>query len=169
MLGEQSETWQRFNVGRLLVRSLRRFEATIVAHLQARGHSEARMSYLKTILFLDAGGTRITDLANKASMTKQAMSELVMQCETLGLVTRIPDLEDARAKIVALTPKGLEWLDALGEAVRHAEGEMRQTLGEQGTGRLVAALNAYCGLSPHEKPKRSAAADAGRSRAATRM
>lgn len=168
-MGEQSETWQRYNVGRLLVKAVRRFETAVVAHLQARGLIEARMSYLKVILYIDVGGTRITELANKAQMTKQAMSELVMQCEALGLVRRLPDLEDARAKIVALTPVGLEWLDALGDAVRHAEAEMREAIGDKATASLIDALNGYCGSDSRGTSKSLPAASNRRSKPAAQM
>jgi DNA-binding MarR family transcriptional regulator len=63
-------------------------------------------------------------------MSKQAMGDLVDQCEAWGLVTREPDPRDARARMVRFTPTGLAWLQAFKDAVAQAEAEFRAEVGE---------------------------------------
>jgi DNA-binding MarR family transcriptional regulator len=43
-------------------------------------------------------------------MTKQAMGDLVDQCEAWGLVARERDARDARARRIVFTAAGLAWL-----------------------------------------------------------
>ena len=62
-------------------------------------------------------------------MSKQAMGDLVDQCEAWGLVTREPDPRDARARLVRFTPTGLAWLQAFKDAVAQAEREFRAEVG----------------------------------------
>jgi DNA-binding MarR family transcriptional regulator len=73
------------------------------------------------------------------------MSQLVEQCEELGLVTRKADKQDARAKIVAFTPYGLEWLAAFKTALFKTEEEMRDELGTLRVDGLAMALESYAG------------------------
>lgn len=54
----------------------------------------------------EEGGSRITDLAAKAKITKQSMSVLVTQLENGGYVKKTPDPNDKRAWLLVLTAKG---------------------------------------------------------------
>lgn len=138
-----SDAWRHGNIGRLLNNAVRRFESRVFELLSGAGHSEARLTHLNLTRNLDVGGTRITELARRAEMTKQAMGELVVQCEALGLVYRESDPTDARAKIVKFTPSGLKWLAAFRSALQQAEREMRQELGTLCVDGLSAALKTY--------------------------
>jgi DNA-binding MarR family transcriptional regulator len=55
---------------------------------------------------ITADGTRLTDLAAWAGMTRPSMAQLVDELEADGLVERRPDPSDGRAKLVVLTPSG---------------------------------------------------------------
>ena len=88
-------------------------------------------------------GTRLTELARRASMSKQAMGELVDQCVELGLVDRLADPSDGRARIVKFTRAGLIWLDAFRDAVDVAEREMRAEIGKTAMNTILKALAAY--------------------------
>ena len=48
----------------------------------------------------------------------------------LGLVQRLPDPHDARARRVCFTPTGLDWLRAFEAAVAQAEAEWRAEVGD---------------------------------------
>jgi len=108
-----------------------------------RGHDETRIAHVSLTRNLDVEGTRLTELARRASMSKQAMGELVDQCAELGLVDRIADSTDKRARIVMFTPAGLEWLDAFREAVDIPENEMRSELGKTAMDAILKGLAAY--------------------------
>jgi DNA-binding MarR family transcriptional regulator len=53
-------------------------------------------------------GGRLTDLAERAQMTKQAVGEVASELEKMGYVERVPDPADGRAKIIRLTGRGSE-------------------------------------------------------------
>nr|WP_041756302.1 MarR family transcriptional regulator [Bradyrhizobium sp. ORS 278] len=135
--------WRRGNVGRLLNNAVRRFESRVLELMVASGHPESRIAHVSLTRNLDIEGTRLTELARRASMSKQAMGELVDQCAELGLVTRVADPDDGRARLVRFTPAGLTWLQAFGEAVDIAEAEMRKELGKAAMDVIVDGLAAY--------------------------
>lgn len=137
--------WRTNNAGRILNSALRRFEQRVMALMAEQGHGELRSWHVNLTRHLDLDGTRITELARRSSMTNAAMNELIGQCETLGLVSRVPDPLDGRARIVHFTPAGLAWLDAFGRAVGVAQQEMTQDIGQRNMSSLLKVLRDYAG------------------------
>jgi DNA-binding MarR family transcriptional regulator len=135
--------WRHANVGRLLNNAVRRFEARVLELMSAKGHDETRIAHVNLTRNLDVEGTRLTELARRASMSKQAMGELVDQCVELGLVDRVADPSDRRARIVMFTRAGIVWLDAFRDAVDIAEQEMRSELGKTAMDAILKGLKAY--------------------------
>lgn len=135
--------WRHANIGRLLNNAVRRFEARVLELMSASGHVETRIAHVSLTRNLDVEGTRLTELARRASMSKQAMGELVDQCVDLGLVDRVADPSDGRARIVMFTSAGLAWLDAFRDAVDLAEQEMRTELGKPTMDAIVRGLAVY--------------------------
>ena len=132
--------WRQTHLGRLLGHALRRFDArvlTLMAHnmdvplalsnLAARGQVTAAHIHITRHLPLE--GARLSDLAQSAGVTKQAMGDLVTQCEAWGLVTRTLDVVDKRARKVTFTADGLHWLAAFETAVTQAEAEFKEAVG----------------------------------------
>ena len=85
----------------------------------------------------------MTELAAWAGMSKQAMGDLVTQCEAWGLVTREPDPAEARARQICFTPIGLDWLAAFRDAVAQAEQEFRTAVGADVATVVALGLEAY--------------------------
>ena len=78
----------------------------VIARLTERGHAEVRSAHGAVFQYLDDTGTTVSVLADRAQMTKQAMAELVRHLETHGYVSRVPDPDDRRAKLVTPTARG---------------------------------------------------------------
>jgi len=93
---------------------------------------------------LTADGARLTELAQRAGLTKQAMGALVTQCEAWGMVTRVPDAADARARQIRFTAAGLAWLEAYSEAAAQAQAEMCSAIGDEVAMVVAMGLEAYC-------------------------
>jgi DNA-binding MarR family transcriptional regulator len=135
--------WRAGNVGRLLNRAVARFEARVLALLAQDGFA-VRPVHLAVTRNLDFTGTRATDLAQRAAMTKQGMGQLIDQCEADGLVFRDADPLDGRAKIVRFTPHGRAFMASFRLAVGQAEAELRAELGPERAAMLLATLAEYC-------------------------
>jgi DNA-binding MarR family transcriptional regulator len=138
-----SGEWRHTNVGRLLNNAIRRFETRVFELLADAGHTEARLTHLNLTRNLDAAGTRMTEIARRAGVTKQAIGELIAECEELGLIKRYSDPTDGRAKLIKFTDRGLGWLEAFRAALEQAEAEMQEELGALRLDGLKAALEAY--------------------------
>ena len=151
-----ADAWRQTHLGRLLGHAMRRFDARVL-ELMARdvevplalsnlaARDKVGAAHVHITRHLSLAGDRLTDLAEKAGMTKQAMADLVAQCEAWGLVTREADPWDARARRVRFTETGLAWLRAFHGAVRQAEAEFRQEVGEEVATVVALGLEAYAG------------------------
>ena len=112
-----------------------------LSNLAARAQVGA--AHIHITRHLQVGGSRLTELASNAGMSKQAMGDLVTQCEAWGLVTREPDLLDKRARQVVFTASGLLWLQAFERAVAQAESEFKQAVGADVATVVALGLEAY--------------------------
>ena len=89
------------------------------------------------------GGTRATLLAERASVTKQAIGEVVSELEGKGLVSRVPDPEDGRAKLIQLTRKGHRLMVAAYDVISEIEAALLDVAGARNvetTKRTLSAL-----------------------------
>ena len=148
------DRWRQAHLGRLLGHAMRRFDERVLAlmthdaevplalsNLAARGQVGAAHIHITRHLAL--GGSRLTDLAASAGMSKQAMGDLVDQCVAWDLVKREPDPLDARARRIVFTPTGLLWLAAFRAAVAQAEAEFRAQVGQDVATVVALGLEAY--------------------------
>jgi DNA-binding MarR family transcriptional regulator len=148
------DRWRQTHLGRLLGHAMRRFDERVLhlmahnegvplalANLAARDQISAAHVHITRHLALE--GSRLTDLAQAAGMSKQAMGDLVDQCAAWGLVQRQTDVLDARAKRVVFTADGLAWLRAFKDAVAQAEAEFRQAVGPDVATVVALGLEAY--------------------------
>jgi DNA-binding MarR family transcriptional regulator len=150
------ENWRLTHLGRLLGHALRRFDERVLV-LMARNvdvplalsnlaaRAQVGAAHIHITRHLAVGGSRLTDLAHSAGMSKQAMGDLVDQCEAWGLVIREPDPHDRRARTVVFTASGLLWLQAFRDAVAQAEAEFRQAVGTDVATVVALGLEAYAG------------------------
>lgn len=137
------QRWRTDNVGRLLTNALRRFEERVMTLMVEAGHEQTRGWHVNLTRHLDLEGTRITELARRAAMTNAAMTELIDQCESIGLVQRTVDPTDKRARIVCFTPLGEQWLGDFGRAVGRAQQEMADEVGAPAMDATLTALRHY--------------------------
>jgi DNA-binding MarR family transcriptional regulator len=135
---------------------MRRFDARVL-HLMAHNvdvplalsnlaaRAQVSAAHIHITRHLSLQGSRLIDLADSAGMTKQAMGDLVTQCEAWGLITRQADPQDARAKRIVFTDTGLAWLRAFEQAVAQAEREFKQEIGADVATVVSLGLEAYAG------------------------
>jgi len=146
--------WRQSHLGRLLGHATRRFDERVLelmaqhidvplalANLAARDKVSA--AHIHITRHLPLNGARLTELADMAGMSKQAMGDLVTQCEAWGLVQRVADTLDARAKRIVFTANGLDWLRGFEQAVAQAEEEFRQDVGNDVATVVSLGLEAY--------------------------
>ncbi|GCE21576.1 MarR family winged helix-turn-helix transcriptional regulator [Dictyobacter kobayashii] len=119
------------NIGRYFWRAHRAFVALSVRKLAARGHTGLSPAHTTLISHLDTEGTRITTLAKRMNITKQAAGHLVADLAKKGYVVSAPDSTDRRAVQVTFTELGWRFLHDAYELKGEMEQEFSAILGEE--------------------------------------
>ena len=87
-------------------------------------------------------GTRLTDLAEQGQITKQSAGFLVDQLQQAGLVERVSDPADARARLVRFTERGLRLVSVARKVERQILREWSRHLGPERFAALQDGLTA---------------------------
>ena len=93
-----------------LFRLARLLDEAAVARVARAGAPALRTSHTALLPHLDLEGTRLVDLAARVGVSKQAVGQLVDDLEAMGVVERVPDPEDGRARRVRFTRQGVQAL-----------------------------------------------------------
>ena len=109
----------------------------VFERLREKGFNDVREGHGCVFGFIDLEhGSRLTDLAERAGLTKQAVGEAVGELERLGYVERVPDPGDGRAKIIKLTARGTDACLSGRRIFAEIEREWAEQFGEE----LIAGL-----------------------------
>ena len=101
---------------------------------------------------IDLDGTRLTELANRANMTPQAMGELVDDLERRGYVRRVPDPSDRRAKLIVPTEIGYGSLQAAFDTIDGIEQRLEELIGPRRLSQLRSTLAQIIASEPSRQP-----------------
>ncbi len=130
------------NLGLLLFIPYRAIESQVFAAVQAAGFADLTIAQARVFQRIGPDGTRLTELAQAAQVTKQTAGFLVDQLEKAGYVERVPDPSDARARLIRVTSRGSEAVAVGAEVIENIEAEWTRHLGRKKMGDLRATLNA---------------------------
>ena len=122
------------------------------------GHPEIREGHGCVFGFIDLEhGSRLTDLALSAGLTKQAVGEAVTELERLGYVVRVPDPHDGRAKIIQLTDRGMDAVIKGRRIFAEIEREWAEQIGPELVASMREAALRIASLETEQRSRRSAA------------
>jgi DNA-binding MarR family transcriptional regulator len=132
-------TQDELNLGLLLFIPYRAMEKAVLDALAAAGY-DMTVAQARVFQRIDQDGSRITDLAEAAVLTKQTVGFLVDQLERAGYVERTPDPRDGRARLVRVAARGAAAVQASMSVVAEVEARWTAHLGETRTAQLREAL-----------------------------
>jgi DNA-binding MarR family transcriptional regulator len=137
---EQIAAFRQEHIGRYFLRAHRAFSERAFEKFQHYHHPGLRFTHMALIAQLDLEGTPITVLAERAGMTKQAMSQLVHEMEERGYVQRKSSPQDRRTTLVHFTDAGFRLLQDAYHIKQEIEAEYIAVLGEDGFKQLRSLL-----------------------------
>lgn len=127
-------------------------EAELQQRLVAGGFADVRHAHFAVFRHMQPEGLRLTDLAERAQMTKQAAGELVTHLQGRGYLVRSADPGDGRVRIIRLTPKGHAARAFAFSAFAAIEAEWAERVGADRMAQLRATLAAIAALDGAESP-----------------
>src|SRR3954468_19589499 len=127
------------NTELLLFYPYRALESRVLAALAAAGF-DITLAQARLLQRVADQGSRLTELAAQAQVTKQAAGELVDQLVLRGYVERVPDPRDGRARLVRLAGRGRQAVATAAPVVAAVEAEWTAHLGADAMADLRRAL-----------------------------
>jgi DNA-binding MarR family transcriptional regulator len=115
----------------LLFKCARLLNEEALERVRAQTRQPVRVAHATLLPHVDLEGTRLTDLASRLDVTKQAAGQLVDELVEMKMLERVPDPQDARAKRVRFTRRGREALFHGIGTLRSLEAELAAALGEK--------------------------------------
>ena len=103
--------------------------ARIQRDLIADGFDDIGVAHLAVFQYPSPRGLRVTLLADRAGMSRQAITYLIRDLEGKGYLELRPDPSDKRASLVHPTQRGEAAIRAIRAAVRRVEQEWERQLG----------------------------------------
>jgi DNA-binding MarR family transcriptional regulator len=134
-----AEDEDELNLGLLLFIPYRFMEIRVLDALRDHGH-DLGLSQARVFQRIAPQGSRLSELARAAQVSKQTVGSIVDQLQRAGYVERVTDPEDARGRLVRLTDQGREMVALSEPVVREVEAAWRTHLGPARTRQLRAAL-----------------------------
>jgi DNA-binding MarR family transcriptional regulator len=131
---------ESLNVGLLLFLPYRAMETRVFEGLAAAGFDDFTRAQARVFQRIAPDGSRLTDLAEQAGITKQSAGFLVDQLERAGYVERVPDPADGRARLVRVAKRGARSVEASRGIVAQVEAEWTAYLGARRMAQLRRIL-----------------------------
>lgn len=128
------------NVGLLLFLPYRAMEDRVFRAMAEAGFDDITPAQARVFQRISDGGSRLTDLAEQAGITKQSAGFLVDQLERTGYVDRVPDPRDGRARLIRVAERGARGVEASRRVVAEVEREWTDHLGAERMDQLRAIL-----------------------------
>jgi DNA-binding MarR family transcriptional regulator len=134
------------NLARLLREFGRDYERRIWQQLAIKGYPDVRPAHSAVFANLGMGAVRVTELAERAQVTQQAMGKMLKELERMGYVCRDVDSEDKRARSIGLTDKGVKLAADSLAVVQDVRSYYDQKIGEERLAELETKLREALGL-----------------------
>ncbi len=131
-MGNRSSVTQELGtLGALLRAPFAALQEFVYRDLGQAGHRDVRPAHSAVLRNISRAGSRVTEMAERAGMTKQSMAELIEYLRARGYVELAPDPSDGRAKLVRLTAQGWKLHGVLVRRSREFENECARGIGDQ--------------------------------------
>jgi DNA-binding MarR family transcriptional regulator len=136
----KNKTEEIHTLGALLRLPYETLVARTYAELAASGFDDIRPAHSSVFRHILPDGSRLTELAERAQLTKQSMAYLVDALQQQGYVDFVPDPRDGRAKLLHLTPRGLAFQEAAIVVSQRIETGLSRQLGAKNLAQLRTLL-----------------------------
>lgn len=114
-----------------------------------------RGSQVRLLAAVPPEGIRVTDLAERLGMTKQALGEFANALEAKGLLESVGDARDRRVRLLRPTRAGRTVAGAVTSAIDDIEQRWRSEIGEEEWDRLRSTLARMHAAATRDRPSRT--------------
>jgi len=129
-----------FELPLLLFAGFRSLIDQLHAELAERGHPDVRPAYGFAMQAIGARGATASEIGRRLGVSKQAAGKTVDRLTALGYVERVDDPQDARRKLIRLTPRGVDSLVQSAEIFDRLRARWVARLGAEKVAQIESSL-----------------------------
>jgi DNA-binding MarR family transcriptional regulator len=143
------------NFGFLLAKASQRWNELLTAEFASAGFPEVRAAYGSLLVPLfEEDGLRQGELARRARLSKQTLTTMARALERDGLIERRPDPSDARATLIYLAPRALEFRPTAERILARLDERVATLTGPRASAMLARSLRTIMALGPDDQSDR---------------
>jgi DNA-binding MarR family transcriptional regulator len=151
-----SDDSRNSDIAPILMLAARTQMAAMTAGLETLGFKEITPTLAILMPLVDAEGTRSSVLAQRAGVTKQAMSQFVKRLEERGYVEHSADPSETGAKVIRPTKRGVALSQACAQVRQDLQKDLLKVLGERDLAGLTQNLQKLVASMPASRKPSSA-------------
>ncbi|MBP7704025.1 MAG: winged helix-turn-helix transcriptional regulator [Caulobacter sp.] len=129
------------------------FDDGLQSYLQARGWNQVTRPQSMVMANVVMGFHKPSDIARNLGISRQAVHTTINQMVELGMLELREDVEDGRAKIVALTSLGCDMREDANKVMTDLQAELRRRIGSRNVDNLIKAFATEWGPAVTEWPE----------------
>jgi DNA-binding MarR family transcriptional regulator len=138
-------------LGSLLTAAGQRLSTELDTALRTAGFPDLRAAHAPVFMAIDPDGTRVTEVARRTRMTKQAAGELIRYLAERGYLTVTADPADGRARLVTLTDSGWRAIDTGERVIGDFDRWLAESIGADVVDQLRQALDRIIATDPADR------------------
>ena len=110
----------------------RLYNSEVMHRLHHAGYSDIRQVHTGVLKVIDLGGTRLTDVAARCNITKQAAGQVVKELVALNYMSLMTLPGDTRVRMVVFNERGIGLLIALSKIFEEIDAGLATIIGAAG-------------------------------------
>ena len=140
VMSEQKIPYESLMIGATVNILAQHINRRVAQAVREHGFTDFRASFHPVFQWCGPQGSRLTELAEWAGVTKPSMSEIVDILVRLGYVERTPDPSDRRAMLIRRTERGWEVNRIARQVVEAVQADWSQVIGAEAFSQLLDGL-----------------------------
>lgn len=124
-------TARRRSLGRHLYTLYRIYDSHVLSGLHAAGFLDIRPVHTDILRTVEVGGSRVTDIATRCNITKQAAGQVIKELVALGYLHQMTDRNDTRVRMVVFTGQGMKLILHLGGIFKRIDSRLADAIGKK--------------------------------------
>ncbi|MEO8761489.1 MAG: MarR family transcriptional regulator [Bacteroidia bacterium] len=128
---QKTDALSKHSWGKAISKLKKHFDMWLSEQLLAHNIDDFKHAYMPLIMNIDVNGITNTDLAKRACITKQGMSQVVKELEEKKYIKIQANPDDKRSSIIYLTDKGKEFILTCRGRQKELHANLQKRLGKK--------------------------------------
>ena|ERR1700749_183414 len=128
---QKTDALSKHSWGKAVNKLKKYFDIWVSEQLASKNIDDFKLAYMPLIMNIDVDGVTNTDLARRAGITKQGMSQVVQELEEKKYIKIQTNPKDKRSSIIFLTDKGKEFILTCRNRHKDLHADLQKLLGKK--------------------------------------